>query len=89
MVHQGTHDVINGMDDAFGMTILWRSMRTGHANSGTMSVEKATSNGVVKLTTVIALGSLNHGAELSSNIRKKLERVGKVLDLRRKGKVHE
>ena len=86
--HEGTHGVISGTDDKFGTTILRRSMRTGHANGGAMSEEKGTSGGVVEFVTVVALDGLNRGAELSSNI-KRLERVGNVSDLRRKGKVHE
>jgi hypothetical protein len=83
--HEGMHDVISGTS----MTIL-RSMRIGHANGGAMSEEKGMGGGVVEFATIVALDGLNRGAELSSDIRKKkLERVGNVSDLSRKGKVHE
>jgi hypothetical protein len=54
-----------------------------------MGVEEMTSGGVIELTTIVTLDSLNSGAELSSYIRKKRESVENVSDLRRKGKVHE
>jgi hypothetical protein len=54
-----------------------------------MSKEKEMGGGVVKLSTIVALDGLDRGAKLSIDIRKKLERVGKVSDLRRKEKVHE
>ena len=54
-----------------------------------ISEEKGASGGVVKLLTIVILDGFNRGAKPSSNKRKKLERVGKVSDLRHKGKVHE
>ena len=66
-------------NDAFGTTVLW----------STVSVEEGTGGGVIKLTAIIALDGLDRGAKLSGNIRKKLERVENVSDLRRTGKVHE
>ena len=77
--HEGTHGVISGTDDKFGTTILRRSMRTGHANGGAMSEEKGTSGGVVEFVTVVALDGLKRGAELSSDIRKKVRKGRKCV----------
>jgi hypothetical protein len=77
------------MDDSFGTTILWRSMRTRHVEGGTMNEEEGASSGVVEFMTVVALDGLNGGAKISSDIRKKVRRIGNVSDLRCKGKVHE
>jgi hypothetical protein len=52
-------------------------------------MKEHTSGGVVELTAVITLNGFDGGPKLSGNIRKKLERQGKVSDLRRKGKVQE
>jgi hypothetical protein len=46
-------------------------MRAGHAKGSAMSEEKGTGGGVVELPTIVALDSLNRGAELRSDIRKK------------------
>ena len=75
--HEGMHDVISGM----GTTIL-RSMRTGHANGGAMSEEKGTGGGVVEFVTVVALDGLKRGAELSSDIRKKVRKGRKCVRLK-------
>jgi hypothetical protein len=82
-------DVVSGTDNTFGTIILWRSMRTRHVKGGAMSEEKGASGGVIEFTTVVTLDGLNRGAKLSSDIRKNLERVGNVSELRHKGKVNE
>jgi hypothetical protein len=74
--HEGMHDVISGM----GMTIL-RSMRIGHANEDAMSEEKGTGGGVIEFATIVALDGLNRCAELSSDIRKKVRKGRKCVQL--------
>lgn len=47
-----------------------------------MSEKKGTDGGVVELLTVVTLHGFNHGAELSSDIRKKVRMCSKSVRLK-------
>jgi hypothetical protein len=53
-----------------------------HANGGAMSEEKGTGGGAVEFVTVVALDGLNCGAKLSSDIRKKVRKGRKCVQLK-------
>jgi hypothetical protein len=65
---QGTHHIINGMDDALSFTILRGSVRTRHPQKHAIGGEEGPSARVVKLAPVITLDSLGGVAELCGHI---------------------
>jgi hypothetical protein len=54
-----------------------------------MSMEELTQGGVVELTPIVGLDTLNLAAKLSADKRKELDDSQIVLDFIRKGKVQE
>ena len=83
---QGTHNVVGGTDNAFGLAILGGGVGTRHAKVNAMSEEESASAGVVKLATVVTLDVLDRGTELCSHIREKMRDSGKSVGLKTKRK---
>jgi hypothetical protein len=58
----------------FGFTVLLRSVKARHAKGNTMCEEERAGVGVVKLTPVVALDTLDGAAELGANKREKVSK---------------
>jgi hypothetical protein len=82
-----TNNVIDRSKDVLGTTVLLGRVGARHAESGAMGEEERAGRGVVKLTTVVALDSLDGGAKLSACKGEKRDSGSNVSDLRRKGNV--
>jgi hypothetical protein len=67
-----THHVVRGTNDALGFTVLGRGVWAGHAKLGAVSEEERAGGGVVELASIIALDSLDGGAELCTCVGEKL-----------------
>jgi hypothetical protein len=78
--------IVGGMNDALGFTILCGGVGARHAKLGAMGEEESAGAGVVKLTTVVALNSLDGGAELSTCIGEKIRQCRKGVRFQLKGK---
>jgi hypothetical protein len=69
---QHADDIVNGVNDALGFTILRGRVRTRHPKLCPFERKKGPSGRVVKLTPAVALDGLDGAAELSSNISKEV-----------------
>jgi hypothetical protein len=85
---QGTHHIIDGANNAFGFTVLWRSVGTRHPQKDPFGGEECAREGVIELTVIVALDGFDGAAKLCGDISEKCNKVEKVSDLTRKGKVH-
>lgn len=85
---QGVHDVVSGTNHMLSLAILGRSVRTGYPELYAMGEEERP-RGVIKLSIVVALDSLNGVTNFVETQAKKCFRVENVSDFKRKGKVHE
>jgi hypothetical protein len=85
--HEGSHDVVGGMNYALGFAILLRSVWTRHAECNAVGKKESASSDVIKFSTIVTLHTFDSGGELLLHKGKKLDKVGKVADLRRRGKV--
>jgi hypothetical protein len=85
---QGTQHIIDGAKDAFNFTVLQRSIGTRHPQKYPFGGEECTRGSVIELTAIVALDCFDGAAKLCGDISKKCDKVEKVSDLTRKGKVH-
>jgi hypothetical protein len=67
-----THHVVRGTNDALGFTVLGGGVWAGHVKLGAVSEEEHARGGVVELASIIALDSLDGGAELCTCVSEKL-----------------
>jgi hypothetical protein len=79
--------VINGAESTLGFTVLWSSVGAGHPQNHPMSGEEYSRGGVVELPVIVAMGNFDGAAKLCGDKGKKINKVEKVSDLTRKGKV--
>jgi hypothetical protein len=56
---QGAHDIVGGTNHALSLAVLWGSVGTRHQKLDTVRKEEGASEGVVKLTSIVALDTLN------------------------------
>ena len=75
---KSAHNIVERTNEALSLTVLRRSVRTGHAEMHPMSEEERARAGVVELLAIVALNDLHCGTKLSSH-------VGKKVGERRKG----
>jgi hypothetical protein len=80
--------IVGGTNNALCFTLLGKGVGARHTKVDAMGEEERARVGVVKLTTVVTLNGLNGGAELSTCISKKWNKVGKVSDFSFMGNVH-
>jgi hypothetical protein len=85
---QGAQHIINGAKDALDFTVLWRSVWTRHSQNHPIGGEECARGGVVELTTIVALDDFDGATKLCGDISEKIDKVKKLSDLTRKGKVH-
>jgi hypothetical protein len=70
-------DIVKTPKDAFDFTVLLRGVRARHAKGDTMSEEERAGLGVIKLTPVVSLDTLDGAAKLGGNKREKVSKSGK------------
>jgi hypothetical protein len=85
---QGTHHIIDGANDALGFTVLRRGVWTKHPQKYPFGGKECVRGCIIELTTIITLDDFDGAAKLCEDISKKIDKVEKVSDLTRKGKVH-
>jgi hypothetical protein len=71
---EASNGVVYSADHAFGLAILRRGIRTGHAKVNTISKEESTGARVIELKTIITLDALYSDAELCADISKKVRK---------------
>ena len=69
---KAAHNIVERTNEALSLTVLRRSVRTGHAEMHPMSEEERARAGVVELLAIVALDVLHCGAKLSSLVGKKV-----------------
>jgi hypothetical protein len=74
---QRLRDIVKSLKDAFDFTVLLRGVRARHAKGDTMSEEERAGLGVIKLTPVVSLDTLDGAAKLGGNKREKVSMSGK------------
>jgi hypothetical protein len=84
----GTHHIIDGVKDALSFTILRRSIGTRHPQNYPFGREECARGSVIKLTAIVALDNFDGAAKLCGDISEFFDKVKKVSDLTRKGKVY-
>jgi hypothetical protein len=81
--------IIDGANRTLGFTILRRGVWAGHLQDNPTRGKECTCGGIVELTIVVTLDDFDGATKLRGNKGKKIDNVGKVSDLTRKGKVHK
>jgi hypothetical protein len=56
---QGAHDIVGGTNHALSLAVLWGSVGTQHQKLDTVRKEEGAREGVVKLTSIVVLDTLN------------------------------
>jgi hypothetical protein len=79
-------DIVKSLKVVFRFTVLLRGVRATHVKGDTMSEEECAGAGVVKLTPIVALNTLEGVAELGGNKGEKVSKNGKCVRLKFKGK---
>jgi hypothetical protein len=69
---QGTQHIIDGAKDAFGFTILRRSVGTRHPQKYLFGGEECARGGIIELTTIVALDCFDGAAKLCGDISEKI-----------------
>ena len=72
--HKGTHNIVDGTNDALSLTVLGRGVGAGHAEVNTVGEEECAGGAVVKLPAVVALNGLDVCAELGCYIGKEVSK---------------
>jgi hypothetical protein len=80
--------IIDGVKDALVFTILCRSVGTRHLQMYPFGGKECMRGDIIELTAIVALDGFDGAAKLCGGISEKIDKVEKVLDLMRKGKVH-
>jgi hypothetical protein len=88
MKKQGAQHIINGAEDALDFTVLRRNVGTRHPQKYSFGEEEYTRGGIIELTTIVTLGGFDGVAKPCGDISDFFDKVKKVSDLTRKGKVH-
>jgi hypothetical protein len=73
--------------DALNFTVLWRSIWTRHPQKYPFGGEECARGNVIELTTIVSLDGIDGAAKLCED-KRFFDKVEKVSDLTRKGKVH-
>jgi hypothetical protein len=81
---KGAHGVVGGADHALSLAVLRGGVRTRHTQLDTVSEEESARGGVIKLTAIVALNSLNGEAELSGHPSEKVKNGGESIRLQTK-----
>jgi hypothetical protein len=84
---QGVEHVINGVENVLGFTVLRRSVWAGHPQDHPIGGEEHSRGSVSELTTIVILDDFDGATKLCGDISEKIDNVGNVSDLTRKGKV--
>jgi hypothetical protein len=69
---QGTQHIIDGANDAFGFTILRRSVGTRHPQKDPFGGEECARGGIVELTAIVTLDGFDGAAKLCGDISEKM-----------------
>jgi hypothetical protein len=69
---QGTRHIIDGANDAFDFTVLWRSVGTRYPQKDPFGGEEYMRGGVIKLTAIVALYGFDGAAKLCGDISEKM-----------------
>jgi hypothetical protein len=67
-----TQNIINGTNRAFSLAILLGGVGARHAKNNTMREEERAGHGIIEFAAVVALDTLDGGAELRVHISKKI-----------------
>jgi hypothetical protein len=84
-----TQHVVGGANHALGLAIPRGDVRARHPQLHAMGEKEGARRGVIKLTTIIALNSLDVSIELNRQLRKEMRKVGEGVRLMAEGKVHK
>ena len=76
---KGTHNVVDGTNDALSLTILGRGVQAGHAKVNTVREEEHAGGGVVELTPIVALDCLDGGVKLGRHKGKEVSECRKSI----------
>jgi len=84
---KGTQNVIDGANRTFRFSVLLGCIWTRHAECNTVGEEERAGLRIVEFSAIIALDSLDGGAELRANMSKKIRKNRKSLgfEAKRKG----
>jgi hypothetical protein len=74
---QGTQYIIDGVNDAFGFTVLRRSVGTRHPQKDSFGGKECARGGVIELTAIVALDGFDGAAKLCGDISEKMRHGGK------------
>jgi hypothetical protein len=74
---QGMQHIIDGANDAFGFTVLRRSVGTRHPQKYPFGGEECARGGIIELTTIVALDDFDGAAKLCGDISEKMRQGGK------------
>jgi hypothetical protein len=85
---QGAQHIIDGAEDVLNFTVLRRRVGTRHPQKYPFGDEECARGGVIKLTTIVALDDFDGAAQTVWRHKHFFDKMEKVSDLTRKGKVH-
>jgi hypothetical protein len=74
---QGTQHIIDGANNAFGFTILRRSIGTRHPQKDPFGGEECARGGVIELMAIVTLNGFDGAAKLCRDISEKMPQGGK------------
>jgi hypothetical protein len=84
---QGAQHIINGAEDALSFTFLRRSVGIRYPQKYPFGGEECARGGVIELSTIVTLDDFDGVAKLCGDISDFFDKMKKVSDLTRKGKV--
>jgi hypothetical protein len=62
--------IIDGVKDALGFTVLWRSVGIRHPKKYSFGGEECVRGGIIELMTIVALNGFDGAAKLCGDISK-------------------
>jgi hypothetical protein len=81
MEQQGAYDIVDDTNHVLSLTVLWRHVGTRHPKLDTVRKEEGASGGVIKLTSIVALDTLNGTTKLRGYISEKMTNSGERVRL--------
>jgi hypothetical protein len=81
MEQQGAYDIIDGTNHVLSLTVMWEHVGTRHLKLDTVRKEEGASGGVIKLTSIITLDTLNGTTKLRGYISEKMTNSGERVRL--------
>jgi hypothetical protein len=83
---KGAHGVVGGANHLLSLAILRRGIWARNAQLNTVRDKECSGGGVIKLTTIVTLDSLDGETELCGHPSKEVKERGKCIRLRTEGK---